>query len=176
VVGYHGADRAGGAFFALLIVCYFYYRSRLVNWPPVDPPGYLIGGFNLALIVATCYPMWIIQRRAPDASPSWLARMLAFAAVLQGTTALLRIFEFRELHTHYDQSAYGSITWAFLFTHGLELLLTLAETALLAVFSATNELDTKHRGDIQMGSMFYYFLAITWVVMFTVMHVGARAL
>lgn len=164
------------AFFALLIVSYFYYRIRYVDWPPASLPDLGLPLLNLILIVATCFPLWLVQRGAPDKNPRWLAVVLAVSTIFLVVTTVLRMFEFPALHTRYEHHSYGSITWAMLFAHGLEQLLTAGETGLLAYFAATNDLDVKHRSDIQLNSLFYYFLTITWVVIFAAIHIGARAL
>ena len=164
-------------FFGLLVVSYFYYRMRYVDWPPADPPELRLPLVNLMVILATCYPLWVVKRGALDRSPAWIAKMLTVSSILIIIIVVLRLFEFTSLRTQYDFHSYGSITWALLFTHGLELLLTLGETALLAIYAATNSvLDVKHRADIQLNSVFYYFLAVSWVAIFGVIHIGARVL
>jgi heme/copper-type cytochrome/quinol oxidase subunit 3 len=165
-----------GVFFGLLAVSYFYYRIRYVDWPPASLPDIGVPLANLILILAACIPFWFIDRAAPHSDRQWLASMLAFAAVLVALTIGLRVLEFQALHTGYQRDSYGSITWALLFVHGLELLLTFGESCLLAVYAATNEIDTKHRSDIQLNSVFFYFLAIAWVIMFAIIHVGGRSL
>lgn len=164
--------------FALLIASYFFYRMRYTQWPPDDAgvPWFTFGLPNLILIVAICFPMSRVNKNAPTASQPWLTKMLTFSAVLMAGTAVLRIFEFQTLHTSYSEHSYGSITWALLFMHGIELAFGMGETALLAVYSATNELDRKHRADIQTVSTFWNFLAITWVVIFAVVYLGGRVL
>ena len=163
-------------FFGLLIVSYFYFRIPYIDCPPASLPDVAVPMANLLLILGTCFPFWLIDRAAPNRDRGWLAGMLAFAAVLVAITIVLRIFEFQSLHTGYQRDSYGSITWALLFVHGVELLLTCGETALLAFYTATNDVDTKHRSDIQLNSLFYYFLAITWLVIFAVIHAGGRLL
>jgi heme/copper-type cytochrome/quinol oxidase subunit 3 len=163
-------------FFGLLAVSYFYYRIRYVDWPPASLPDIGLPLANLILILAVCIPFWVIERAAPHRDRKWLAWMLAFATVLVALTTSLRVLEFQSLHTGYQRDSYGSITWALLFVHGIELLLTCGETGLLAFYTATNEIDTKHRSDIQLNSVFFYFLAITWVIIFAVIQVGGRSL
>jgi cytochrome c oxidase subunit 3 len=164
-------------FFGLLAVSYFYYRMRYVDWPPADLPALGLPLVNLVVIMAACYPLWIVERGAPDRSPTWIAKILGVSSMFIVAAVVLRIFEFSSLRTNYDSHSYGSITWALLFTHGLELLLTLGETMLLSFYAATNhDLDVKHRSDIRLNSIFYYFLAITWIAIFGVIQIGGRVL
>lgn len=163
-------------FFGLLVVSYFYFRIRYVDWPPAPLPDIALPTANLILILVTCVPFWLIERAAPDRDRRWLAGMLGLATILVAGAVILRVFEFHSLHTGYQRDSYGSITWALLFVHGLELLFTCGETALLAFYSATKDLDAKHRSDIQLNSVFYYFLAIVWILLFAVIQAGGHLL
>lgn len=164
--------------FALLIASYFFYRMRYTQWPPDDAgvPWFTYGLPNLILIVAICFPLSRVNKNAPTASQPWLTKMLAVSAVLMTGAAVLRVFEFQTLHTSHSEHSYGSVTWALLFLHGIELGFGLGETALLAVYSATRELDRKHRADIQTVSIFWNFVAVTWAVIFAVVYLGGRML
>ena len=164
--------------FALLIASYFFYRMRYSQWPPADAPlpGFMFAAPNLILIVAICYPMWLIAKGAPDKSKSWLAKMLAFSALLTAVTCVLRIYEFQSIGTNWNEHSYGSITWALLFLHAILLFFSAGESTMLAVYCATNELDRKHRADIQTNSLYWYFTAIVWVVVFCVIWLAGRVL
>ena len=164
--------------FALLIASYFFYRMRYTQWPPDDAgvPWLTFGLPNLILMLAICYPVRQIAKRAPTASQSFLSRMLAFSAALIAGSVVLRVFEFETLHTDYFEHSYGSITWALLFMHGIELAFAMGEAAVLAFYSATEELDRKHRADLQTFSAFWYFLVITWLAIFSVIYLGGRLL
>jgi cytochrome c oxidase subunit III len=165
-------------FFALLIACYFFFRMRYVEWPPPDagPPSMLLPIVGVAIMLVTCYPLWRIEREAPTQSKAWLTRMLLLSAVLMAVSTWIRYYEFGSLHTGPWVHSYGSITWALLFAHGIELLLSTGETLLLAYYCATEELDMKHRADLELNSIFYYFVVASWVVIAGVLLLGGRLL
>jgi cytochrome c oxidase subunit 3 len=167
-----------GVFFALLIASYFFFRMRYVEWPPPDAgvPSVGLPIAGLCLMLVTCYPLYRIQREAPRQSPPWLARMLLLSGVMMAGSICIRYKEFSALHTSYWIHSYGSITWMLFFTHGVELMFSAGETFLLAYFCATENLDEKHRGDLQLNSIFYYFLVVSWVVILGVVQIGGRLL
>lgn len=167
-----------GVFFALLVAAYFFFRMRYAEWPPPDagPPSMPLPIAGIALMLITCYPLWRIQREAPTQSAAWLTRMLLLSAVLMAGSSWIRYYEFGALHTSYWVHSYGSITWALLFAHGIELLLSAGETLLLAYYSATEELDTKHRADLELNSVFYYFVVASWILIAGVLLLGGRLL
>jgi heme/copper-type cytochrome/quinol oxidase subunit 3 len=164
--------------FALLIASYFFYRMRYTQWPPDDAgvPWLTFALPNLILVVAICYPLSRINAKAPHASRRWLTIMLGISAALMAVSLVLRVFEFQTLHTEYYEHSYGSITWALLFVHGVEVAFAMGEAVVLAIYAATNDVDRKHRADMQILATFWYFLAITWVVIFAVVYVAGRML
>jgi cytochrome c oxidase subunit 3 len=167
-----------GTAFGLLIASYFFYRMRYTEWPPADAglPWWNFSVANLILILAICYPMRRIEREAPTADRMWLAKMLALAGALILASFVLRIFEFQTLQTDWNEHSYGSITWALLFMHAIHLATSAVECGMLSVYSATKNLDRKHRADIQVNSVYWYFVAISWVVVFCVVYLAARVL
>jgi heme/copper-type cytochrome/quinol oxidase subunit 3 len=167
-----------GMNFALLVATYFYLRMRYTQWPPNDAglPDFTYALPNVLLMVAICYPMRRIDNEAPDRSPQWLARMLAVCACLVALCVLLRLLEFRSLHTDYHESSYGSVVWALLFLHGMHLLTQLGETAMLSVYCATHNLDRKHRADVEVNAMYWYFVAALGLVNFATVWLAGRVL
>lgn len=164
--------------FGLLIASYFFYRMRYTEWPPSDAglPWFNFTVPNLILMIVTCYPMWRVSRGAPDRDRQWLSRMLALSALLILASCVLRVFEFQTLQTNYNEHSYGSITWALLFMHAILLFFSAGETAMLSVYARLNELDRKHRADLQINSVYWYFAVILWIVIFAVVWLGGRVL
>jgi cytochrome c oxidase subunit III len=167
-----------GTAFALLIAGYFFYRMRYTEWPPTDAglPQWSFSVANLILMLLITYPMWKIAKKAPTADRRWLSKMLGVTAVLIGVSTVLRYFEFRNLQTDWNEHSYGSIVWALLFMHGFHLATTAGETAMLAVYAAVKNLDRKHRADIQVNTLYWYFVVVSWIVIFSVVYLAARIL
>jgi cytochrome c oxidase subunit I+III len=167
-----------GMALGLLVASYFYLRMRYTEWPPKDAglPDFTWAIPNLILMIAVCYPMRRIEKEAPEQSPKWFARMLAICFVLIAVCFVLRLLEFGSLGTTYYESSYGSITWAMLFMHAIHLFTSLGEAAMLSVYCATHSLDRKHRADLQMNSVYWYFVAALGIVTFAVVWLAGRVL
>lgn len=176
--GIMGLILAESCSFALMIASYFFFRMRYTEWPPADAglPLFNFAVPNLILMVAICYPMRRIEKEAPHRDKGWLVRMLAFTAVLMLVSFVLRLFEFQTLHTNWNEHSYGSITWAMLFMHAILLFGSAGETAMLAVYARLNELDRKHRADLQTNSVYWYFTAAVWLAVFCVIWLAGRVL
>jgi cytochrome c oxidase subunit III len=164
--------------FALLIASYFFLRMRYTQWPPSDAdlPWFTFTLPNLLLMIATCYPMRRIEKEAPSRDKMWLAKMLALSAGLMAVSCVLRVFEFQGLQTDYNEHSYGSITWALVFMHAILLFFPAGESAMLSVYCALNQLDRKHRADLQTNSVYWYFTVIVWIAVFCVVWLASRVL
>jgi heme/copper-type cytochrome/quinol oxidase subunit 3 len=46
----------------------------------------------------------------------------------------------------------------------------------LGVYCATKELDRKHRADLQVNSLYWYFVVVSWIVVFSVIYLVGRLL
>lgn len=167
-----------GMAFALLVASYFYLRMRYTDWPPRDAylPDFTWAIPNVILMIATCYPMRRIEKGAAERSPAWLARMLGICAGMIGASCVLRIMEFATLNTDYFESSYGSIVWALLFMHAMHLFTSVGEAAMLSVYCATHSLDRKHRADVQVNSVYWYFVVALGLVNFAVVWLAGRVL
>ena len=176
--GNMGLIMAESTSIGLLIASYFFYRMRYTEWPPSDAglPWWNFSVANLILMLVITYPMRRIEKEAPHADKQWLARMLGLCSLLMIGSFVLRILEFQTLQTDWSEHSYGSITWALLFLHAIEIFLAAGETGMLAVYSAAKPLDRKHRADLQVNSVFWYFVLISWLVIFAVVYVAARVL
>jgi cytochrome c oxidase subunit III len=167
-----------GTAFALLIASYFFYRMRYTEWPPSDAglPRWDFTIANLILMLLITYPMRKISQRAPTADRLWLSKMLGVSAVLILVSTVLRYFEFRTLQTDWNEHSYGSVVWALVFMHAFHLATTAGETGMLAVYAAVKNLDRKHRADIQVNTLYWYFVVVSWIVIFSVVYLAARVL
>jgi heme/copper-type cytochrome/quinol oxidase subunit 3 len=73
-------------------------------------------------------------------------------------------------------NAYGSIVFITLFFHSLHLLTTFLETAVLGVYVALRGLDEKCALDLQLNTLYWYFLVASWGVLYVVLYSGPRLL
>jgi cytochrome c oxidase subunit I+III len=166
-----------GAAFAILAATYFYIRRNFDAWPPprTSLPDLGISSINLLLIGVSAAPFWNAARLAlrherPRVVGSWLA-----LGVLFGIAAIvLRILEFKALHTRYDSNAYGSITWTILAVHFAHLLAGTIETFLIALVMFVGPVEKKHYTDASVMAVYWYFIVISWVALYAIVFVAPR--
>ena len=164
--------------FAIGIATYLYLRVIADVWPPatVDPPEIVRGTIGLALLLATCIPMRIADK-AMDVGKENIPKI---KAGLVGNLLLsfvwlgFRIAEFRGLHTKWNESAYGSVTWTLVGLHAAEAFASILDTLVLAVLVFRGPLREKTFLDVRCDSLFWYFMVAVWVPIYVVVYIVPR--
>jgi cytochrome c oxidase subunit I+III len=87
---------------------------------------------------------------------------------------VLRGYDFAALHTRFNSSQYGVITWTILIVHLAHLLAATLETALVAamLFSAPGE---KGRyADVTAMAVYWYLIVFSWLAFFAIVFISPR--
>jgi heme/copper-type cytochrome/quinol oxidase subunit 3 len=168
-----------GAGFAILIVTYFYIRRNFDTWPPPRTllPDLGVSTLNVAILVVSILPMLYVARLAlrhdkPRAIAFWLLLCVLFGIA----ATVLRILEFKALHTRWDTNAYGSIVWSILAVHFAHILAATLETLIIAILMFTGPVEEKHYVDITANAVYWYFVALSWVALYTIVFLAPRFL
>jgi len=166
-----------GAAFATLVAIYFYIRRTFDSWPPPRTlvPDLGIPSINLLLLVISVAPFWYAARLAHLYDRARVVGLWLMVGVLFGIAAIvLRGFEFRALHTRFTSNAYGSITWTILGVHLAHLLAGTIETFLVGLAMVVGPAEKKHYNDATAVAGYWYFLVISWVVLYPIVFLTPR--
>jgi len=166
-----------GAAFAILAVSYFYIWWNFDPWPPprTQLPDLGLSSINLVVLAVSAAPFWNAARLAqrhehPVVVGAWLT-----LGVLFGIAAIvLRVFEFPALHTRFDSNAYGSITWTILAVHLAHLLAGTLQTLLIALVMFVGPVERKHYTDAGVVAVYWYFVVISWVALYSIVFIAPR--
>lgn len=166
-----------GAAFAILIVTYFYIWHNFDSWPPSRTllPDLRIPSINLLLLLISIAPFWYAARFANlDKKASVVGLWLIFGALFGIAAIVLRGFEFRALHTRFNSNAYGSITWTILGVHLAHLLAGTIGTFLIGLAMVVGPVEKKHYTDASAVVVYWYFIVISWVVLYAIVFLVPR--
>jgi heme/copper-type cytochrome/quinol oxidase subunit 3 len=165
--------------FAVLVLTYFYIWRSSDNWPPtgVRVPDIGIGMLNLAILVVSIFPMWHAARLAlrndrPRALGYWLLLCVLFGLA----ATILRLMEFRGVHARWNSNPYGAIVWSILAVHFAHILAATLETLTLGILMLRGPVEEKHYGDISVNALYWYFVALSWVGLWTVLYLAPRVI
>ncbi|HEY0544467.1 MAG TPA: cytochrome c oxidase subunit 3 [Pyrinomonadaceae bacterium] len=164
--------------FGILVATYFYLRQNFQLWPPprvyaspyqVNPlPDLFVPTINLILIVISCVPMILADKAARRGDR--LAALIGLTACIAfGVAAsVLRWHEFSALKFQWDENAYGSVVWFILGMHFLHLLTATAEAVFVTLWIIFRGFDVKHRVDITITSVYWYWVAGIWIPLYAI--------
>ena len=168
-----------GAGFAILAGAYFYIWRNSDTWPPTGTrvPDIAIGILSLAILVMSILPMWHVSRLAlRNDRPRVLGGWLLVCALFGFAAAILRLVEFKGVHTRLNANAYGAIVWSILAVHFAHILAGTLETLVLGILMLRGPVEEKHYGDITVNAVYWYFVALSWVGLWTVLYLAPRVI
>ena len=168
-----------GAAFAALAVTYFYIWRNFDTWPPTATlvPDLGVSTINVTVLVASVLPMWHVARLAlrhdkPQVLGIWLLVCVLFGV----SAAILRVMEFKAVHTRWDANAYGTIVWAILAVHFAHILAATLETLVLVLLMFKGPVEDRHYSDIAVNAVYWYFMALSWVAFYLIVFLAPRAI
>jgi heme/copper-type cytochrome/quinol oxidase subunit 3 len=168
-----------GAGLAILIVTYFYIRQTFNAWPPPRTPLPELGvsTLDVAVLVVSILPMWYVAQLAQKQGKSSLIGIGLLLCVLFGVVAaVLRILEFKGVHTRWDTNTYGAIVWSILAVHFAHIIAATLETLIIGILVLAGPVEGQHVRDISANAVYWYFVSLSWVALYTIVFLTPRFL
>jgi cytochrome c oxidase subunit 3 len=154
-----------GTMFGILAASYFYLRLNFAEWPPhgTAPPDLGVPTITFLMLLISIVPMYIGDRLAISGTDNramllWVWIGIAFSALILA----VRCFEFDSLRCRWDDNASGSIVWFIIGVHTGHILASTIETLVLALHLRGKEIDVKHRVDVHVDAVYWYFIVASW--------------
>jgi cytochrome c oxidase subunit 3 len=161
-----------GTMLVLLVVSYFYVRSRTEPFPPVIVPRWIavVALVEVAVWIASALPTHRAGRAAIAGDVGGMRRQLILATALGAVAAALRWYEVHALPFRWDSHAYGSVVWGLLGLQWIHGLTGIGENLLYIVLLYRGPVEAKHRADIEVSTPLWYFVVagavLAWLVVF----------
>ena len=168
-----------GAGLAILIVTYFYIRQTFNAWPPPRTPLPELGvsTLDVAVLVVSILPLWYVAQLAQKNDKSRLIGVGLLLCVLFGiVAAVLRILEFKGVHSRWDTNTYGAIVWSILAVHFAHIIAATLETLIIGILVLAGPVEGQHVRDISANAVYWYFVALSWVALYTIVFLTPRFL
>lgn len=169
--------------FVIAVAAYFYVNQNFNVWPPPRTETYSqlnplpsLGNptANLIVLLLSAAIMVWVDRSARKADKSAVQIGLLICLALNLGSITLRFLEFFSIHVRWNSNAYGSAVWAILILHLLHLLVESAEAFILSLYSFNRGLDTKHRLDVTVLAVYWYWVTIIWIPLYAIIYLGPR--
>lgn len=160
-----------GMGFAMVIGAYLYLSFINPQWPLSAPaPDLLWSGLLTFLLIASVWPNHLAGKAAKKQDLPAVRRNLVIMSLAGVVLLGIRYFEFYNLHTRWDQNAYGSIVWLILGLHTLHILTDLGDTIVLTVLMFTRHGHGKRFSDVEDNAFYWNFVVITWLPIYALLY------
>lgn len=165
-----------GTMLLILVVSYFFLRMGVPDWPPGDmaPPNLFWGTLNTVIILGSAIPNHLAKKAAETLDLQKVKLWSIVTFVFGITFAVIRIFEFKNLNTHWMQNAYGSIVWFNLGFHTAHVLTDLVDTAVLIVLMFVGPIEGRRFVDFSENCIYWNFVIVIWVMVYAVIYIAPR--
>jgi cytochrome c oxidase subunit 1/cytochrome c oxidase subunit I+III len=169
--------------FGILFATYFYLRQNYQLWPPPlhtspQPFGPLpelpAATANVLVLLLSCVPMIMTDRAARRGDRPVVQIGLVLCLAFGAASIVLRGFEFSAVKFRWDANAYGSVVWFTLGMHLLHLITTTLEVLLLTLWVFLRGFDMKHRVDITVVAVYWYWVVAIWLPLYAMIYFVPR--
>jgi cytochrome c oxidase subunit 3 len=166
-----------GSMFAMVLVAYFFLRTRVPEWPPGVPnPEIAFGTVGTVLLLASTIPNQMVKSAAERLDLDRV-RMLMPVMLLLGLGAIvLRVFEFPALGASWDYNAYSSIVWFILALHTSHVITDFFDTLVLTALIFTGHAEPKRMVDVAENALYWYFVVLSWLPVYMTIYFAPRFL
>ena len=168
-----------GGGLAVLAFTYLYIWRNFDSWPPTGTlvPDLGVSTLTLAVLIVGILPMWhVAQIAGRHQRPRELGLWLLVCALFGIGAAVLRVMEFKGVHTRWNSNAYGTIVWAILAVHLAHIVAATLETLVLGIVMLRGPVEEKHFVEISANAVYWYFVALSWVGFYLLVFLGPRFL
>ncbi|HEY2018513.1 MAG TPA: cytochrome c oxidase subunit 3 [Bryobacteraceae bacterium] len=165
-----------GTMFSILIAMYFYIRLSMDMWPPpgIQLPPQLLPAICTILLIASCLGSYIASEAAKRDDRMGMILGLGLNLALAGTAMLFRAISWRQWNFKWTSTAYGSITWAILFLHTVDVAADLVFTLVLTLILITGKHGPRQRLGVHVDSIVWYFLVAIWIPLYVTVFWGPQ--
>jgi len=162
---------------AILVATYFYIWRNFDTWPPTGTlvPDLGVPTINLLVLLASVLPMRYVARLAHRrGSPKVLGSWLLLCVLFGLTAAVLRVLEFKGVHTRFYSNAYGAIVWSILAVHFAHIIAAMLETLVSGVGMFLGPVAEQQFVDVAANAVYWYFVVFSWVGLYIIVFFAPR--
>ena len=147
---------------------------RNPGWPRRNsaPETALLPAICTVLLIASCAGSYIASEAAKKDDRRGMIGGLALNLVLANAAMICRAIAWWQWNFKWTTTAYGSITWAILFLHTLDVAADLAFTFVLIVILARDKHGPRQRLGVHVDSIIWYFLVAIWIPLYVTVFWG----
>ena len=163
------------ALFAYLLFAYFYLASAAqTRWPPSGPPELSLALPNTFVLLASSAALLWAERGMDRDRPGRLRLGLAVTILLGAAFLVVQGFEYHRAAFSPSTDAYGSLFFTITGLHGAHVLVGLLMNAFALAMALAGPLTRARRVAIHNAALYWHFVDVVWLVVFTCLYLSPR--
>lgn len=167
-----------GTTLAVCAITYLYLRKNAHEWPPAPTrmPELLIPTIGMLFLALSNIPNYWAHKKFRRLDKRGGAVGLLIMAIIATVALGIRVFDFRELNTHWDSNAYSSAAWVVVGAHTSLLAFEMMETWVFAALFWFGSVEGKHFSDGEDNCVYWYFMSLVWIPLYVLIYWSPRLL
>lgn len=158
--------------FIYLIFSYLYLVSQTAqHWPPEGLPKIGVGGFNTCVLLLSSVFVWWCERLVRRRRIKWAVASMGFAIVLGLVFVGIQLKEWHDHPYGIATNLYGSLYFTITGFHVIHVLVGLIVLTLLLAWPALGYFDEKRCAALKVGGLYWHFVDVVWLFIFTTLYV-----
>ncbi|TCT10179.1 cytochrome c oxidase subunit 3 [Paralcaligenes ureilyticus] len=158
--------------FVYLIFSYLYLASQTMqHWPPEGLPRIGIGALNTGILLLSSVFVWLCERLVRRRRIKWAVASMATAIVLGILFVGIQLKEWRHHPYGITTHLYGSLYFTITGFHVIHVLVGLIVLAFLLIWTSLGYFDEKRCAALRIGGLYWHFVDIVWLFIFTTLYI-----
>ena len=160
-----------GMVFAGLLASYGFLRASAQQWPPagIPLPELPLTGLFSVLLIGSSIPVWLAERAIKRGDVARMRALLLLAWFMAAAFVGHSLYDFVELTFGWTDNAYGSIFYTTVGLHLAHVIIALILGAGLQAKAWANRYDKEHHTTVEVVSLYWHFVDVVWVFVFSVL-------
>jgi cytochrome c oxidase subunit III len=176
VVGMISLIIAESTIFLIFVIAYVYNIGRSVSGP--TPQVLNVPIFNSICLLSSSFTIWLAERALKKGAmrvfSGWWALTAALGTIfLVGTGLEWRKLIYKEGLT-ISTNLFGTTFYSLVGLHASHVIVGLVMLFLVLVFALAGKVHAEHRQKIEVLALYWHFVDMIWVVVFTVVYIIGR--
>jgi cytochrome c oxidase subunit III len=177
VVGMLAVIVAESTIFLIFVIAYVYNIGRSTSGP--TPRQVLeVPIFNTVCLLSSSFTIWLAERALKKGAmrifSGWWALTAALGAIfLVGTGLEWHKLIYRDGLT-ISTNLFGTTYYSLVGLHASHVVIGLIMLSLVLIFALAGKVTPEHRQRLEVLSLYWHFVDLVWVVVFSVVYVIGR--
>ncbi|HEX6957885.1 MAG TPA: cytochrome c oxidase subunit 3 [Ferrovibrio sp.] len=160
------------ALFVYLLFSYYYIALQYGrSWLPNELPSFRLSVPNTAMLLLSSVAVWWGERGIKRGRRGQLVLGLAIGILLGIAFVGVQLIEWSEKTFTISTSSYGSLYFTVTGFHMAHVVVGLIILIALLVWAILNYFDSKRHAPVPIGSVYWHFVDVVWLCVFTTFYV-----